>query len=134
MIALLRRNGRVSVSKIARRLNVARTTAQMWLQKPENSGVIASYSVNLSEEYRANRVRALVMIKFPPKQHATVEQTLGDMPTVISLYSISGAFDLAAVVSAGSMTKLDRAIDKIGCLEGIGETMSPIILSTKIDR
>ncbi|NOX39723.1 MAG: Lrp/AsnC family transcriptional regulator, partial [Alphaproteobacteria bacterium] len=67
-------------------------------------------------------------------QRASVEQALEDMPPVTSLYSISGAYDLAAVVSAGSMADLNRAIDQIGCLEGIDETMSSIILSTKIDR
>ena len=134
LIALLRRNGRISVSEIARQLNVARTTAQMRLQKLERSGVIAGYSVILSQAYRKNRVRALVMIKFPPRQRATVEQALSEMPAVTSLYSISGAFDLAAVVSAVSMTELDRAIDEIGCIEGIDETMSSIILATKIDR
>ncbi len=134
MIALLRQNGRLSVSEIARRLSVSRTAAQMRLQKLERNGVIAGYSVNLSADYLGNRVRALVMVKFPPGRRASIEQSLRDMPQVTSLYSISGAYDLAGVISAASMGELDETIDQIGCLEGIGETMSSIILSTKIDR
>jgi len=134
MIALLRQNGRLSVSELARRLSVSRTAAQMRLQKLERNGVIAGYSVNLSADYLGNRVRALVMVKFPPGRRAGIEKSLKDMPQVTSLYSISGTYDLAGVISAVSMGELDEIIDRIGCLEGIGETMSSIILSTKIDR
>ena len=134
LIALLRKDGRLSVSEIARRLNVSRTAAQMRLQKLERNGVIEGYTVNLSAQYLQNRVRALVMIKFPPGKRGGIEKSLDDIPEVKSLYSISGTFDLAAIISSGSMAKLDATIDKIGLLEGIGETMSSIILSTKIDR
>ncbi len=134
LIDLLRENGRLSVSDIARRLAVSRTAAQMRLQKLERNGVIEGYSVKLSPAYLENRVRALVMMKFPPSKRADIENLLENIPQVTSLYSISGIYDLAAVVSASSMGVLDVTIDRIGCLEGIGETMSSIILSTKIDR
>lgn len=134
LIALLRQNGRISVSEIARRMNLSRTAAQMRLQKLERNGVIEGYSVVLSRDYLKKRVRALMMIKFPPGRRADIEESLGAMAQVKSLHSISGAFDLAGVISAASMEELDTTIDRIGNLAGIGETMSSIILSTKIDR
>ncbi len=134
LIGLLRENGRMSVSEIARRMSVSRTAAQARLQKLERNGVIEGYSLRLSSGYLENRVRALVMMKFPPGKRSGIEDSLMDIPELISLYSISGVFDLAAVVSAPSMETLDATIDRIGCLEGMGETMSSIILSTKIDR
>ncbi len=134
LITLLRQDGRLSVSEIGRRLNVSRTAAQMRLRKLERNGVIEGYSVKLSARYLQNHVRALVMIKFPPGRRAGIEKSLNDMPQVKSLFSISGTYDLAAVILSDSMAKLDATIDRIGLLEGIGETMSSIILSTKIDR
>ena len=134
MIALLRQDGRMPVSELARRLAVSRTAAQVRLTKLERNGVIAGYSAVMSSQYLENRVRALVMMKFPPDRRAGIEQALREMPQVTALHSISGAFDLAGVISAGSMGELDLTIDAIGCLEGIDETMSSIILSTKIDR
>ena len=134
MIALLRADGRLSVSDLARKLSVSRTAAQMRLKKLERNGVITGYSVDLSSAYLQNRVRALVMMKFPPDRRAGIEQSLTEMAQVTALYSISGVFDLAGVISAGSMAELDQTIDRIGCLDGIGETMSSVILSTKIDR
>jgi len=134
LIGLLRENGRLSVSEIARRLSVSRTAAQMRLQKLERNGVIEGYSLKLSSAYLEKRVRALVMIKFPPGKRGGIEKALSGIIQLTSLYSISGAFDLAGVISAPSMAELDLILDKIGCLEGISETMSSIILSTKIDR
>jgi len=134
LIALLRQNGRLSVAELARRLNLSRTAAQMRLQKLERNGVITGYSVRLSAQFLQDRIRALVLIKFAPSRRAGIEKSLRDMPQVTSLYSISGAFDMAGVVSAASMDRLDAIIDRIGCLDGIDETMSSIILSTKIDR
>jgi DNA-binding Lrp family transcriptional regulator len=134
LIALLRSNARLSVSEIARRLSVSRTAAQARLQKLERNGVIQGYSVKLAPEVLEHRVRALVMVKFPPGKRAGIEQALAALPNLASLYSISGAYDLAAVISAATMAKLDSTIDTIGCLEGVDETMSSVILSTKIDR
>ncbi len=134
LIILLRENGRLSVSEIARKMSVSRTAAQMRLQKLVRNGVIEGYSVKLSSGYLENRVRALVMIKFPPIMRAGIENELFAIKTLTALYSISGEFDMAGMVSAPTMGELDTIIDKIGCIEGIDKTMSSIILSTKIDR
>lgn len=134
LIRLLRENGRISVSEIARQMSVSRTAAQMRLQKLERNGVIEGYSVKLSSAYLGKQVRALVMLKFPPNKRAGIENVLMANQLLTALYSISGEFDMAGVVSAPTMGELDTIIDKIGCIEGIEKTMSTIILSTKIDR
>jgi DNA-binding Lrp family transcriptional regulator len=134
LIALLRENARLSVSEIARQLSVSRTAAQMRLEKLERNGVIEGYSVQLSASFLKERVRALVMIKSPPGNRSKIESALSEIAQLIKLYSISGAFDLAAVISAVSVGDLDAAIDKIGGLDGVDDTMSSVILSTKIDR
>ncbi len=134
LISLLRENARLSVSEIARRLSVSRTAAQMRLEKLERNGIIEGYAVRLSSAWLKGRVRALVMIKSPPATRHEIEAALAGFPQLTSLYSISGGFDLTAVISAGSVEELDRTIDAIGRLEGVNDTMSSIILSTKIDR
>jgi DNA-binding Lrp family transcriptional regulator len=106
----------------------------MRLEKLERNGVIDGYSVRLSAKFLKDRVRALVMIKSPPGKRSKIENALSKMRQLISLYSISGAFDLYAVISAPSVGELDATIDAIGHLDGVDDTMSSVILSTKIDR
>ncbi|MCY1240881.1 Lrp/AsnC ligand binding domain protein [compost metagenome] len=51
-----------------------------------------------------------------------------------TLHSVSGSFDLIAVVAATSISELDLLIDRIGEIDGVDRTLSSIILSTRIDR
>lgn len=134
LITLLQQNGRLSVSELARQMTASRTAVQMRLQKLERNRVITGYTVNLSRSYHAQLVRALVMLKFKPNRRGHIEAALSAIPQLSALYSISGAYDIATVIAASSMDELDSLIDNIGCLDGVDETMSSIILSTKIDR
>lgn len=134
MIALLRDNARVPVSEMARKLNVSRTAAQARLEKLERTGVIKGYSARLSANYYKDRIRAIVMVKSPPGKRGKIEADLSKIPQLSSLYSISGIFDLAALISARSVEELDRIIDHIGTIEGVTETQSSIILSIKQER
>ena len=134
LIALLRENARLPVAELARRLGVSRTAAQVRLEKLERTGVIDGYTVRLSSSFARNRVRAMVMIKSPPANRAGVEAALAKIPALTSLHSISGAYDLSAEISAPSVGQLDTVIDQIGTLDGVADTLSSIILSTKLDR
>jgi len=134
LIAVLRDNGRISISDLARTLGVSRTSAQMRLEKLQRNGVITGYGVRLSAHYLQGQVRALVMIKARPTARNAIEQVLTKMPELTALYSISGIYDLTSVITASSVEELDRLIDYIGNLEGVSDTMSSVILSTRVDR
>lgn len=134
LISLLRDNARMPVAQIARELHVSRTAAQARLDKLERSGVILGYSARLSTDYLQNRVRAIVMVKSPPGMRLGIEASLDKIPQLNALYSISGMFDLAALISAPTVEELDGVIDRIGTIEGVSETQSSIILSTKKER
>ncbi len=132
LIEILRRDARCSISEIARQMGVSRSAVQQRLTKLEDNGTIDGFTVVLSDSYLESQVRALIMIKFPPNMRAQVEHGLAGLPEVTALYSISGTFDMAGVISAGSTAQLDKVIDRIGSLKGIEQTMTSIILATKI--
>ena len=134
MIGLLRENARTSVSELARQLNVSRTAAQARLERLERDGVITGYTVRLASAFARGRVRALVMIKSPAGGRGRVERALGGMSSVVTLHSISGLYDLAAEISAPDVERLDGVIDAIGEIDGVTDTLSSVILSTKLER
>ncbi len=134
LISLLRDNARLPISELARRLGVSRTAAQVRLQRLEESGVIKGYSVKLSDDYLSGCIKAIVMIKAPPMNRVSIEKALSRMPQLITLYSISGNFDITAIINAPSISELDQVIDKIGVLAGVEDTQSSVVLSTKFDR
>jgi DNA-binding Lrp family transcriptional regulator len=134
LLTLLRENARASIASLARRLGVPRTTVQSRIERLERRGVIAGYTVKTSESHERGLIRAHVLITALPKLANRVEAELRRMPSVRVLHSVSGAFDMIAVVAAASVEELERQIDRIGALEGVERTISSIILSTRIDR
>jgi DNA-binding Lrp family transcriptional regulator len=134
LIAILRENARASTAEIARRLGVSRTTVQSRLDRLERRGVIAGYTIRLSEEHARSLLRAHVLLTIVPKLIRQVEAGLRDIPAVRTLHSVSGSFDMIAVIEARSVGELDELADRIGALEGVERTSTSLILSTRIDR
>ena len=134
LLSLLSENARASTSLLARRLGLSRTTVQARIERLEREGVITGYGVRLSDEFERNIVKAHVLITAGPKALARVTAELAAIPEVRTLHSVSGSFDLIAIVAAQSISELDHLIDRIGELEGVERTLSSIILSTRINR
>ena len=134
LLALLGENARMPVAELARRLSLSRTTVQTRLERLEREGVVAGYAVKLSEAYLSGLVRAHVLITIAPKSLAQVTSELSAIREVTTLHSVSGTFDLIAIIAAPSISDLDRLIDVIGEISGVERTLSSIILSTRISR
>ena len=134
LISLLRENARASTAELGRRLSLSRTTVQGRIERLERQGVILGYTARLSDDVEKGAVRAHVMITVGPKDARKVETALRELPAVRVLHSVSGAFDLLAVVVAPSVAEMDDVIDRIGALQGVERTTSSIVLSTRLDR
>lgn len=134
LLALLMDDARMPIAQIARRLGIARTTAQARLERLEQGGVIAGYGLRLSEDHQREQVRAHAMITLRPKTLERVVAALRAIPEVQSAHSVSGEFDLVAEVAAPSIRELDRVLDAIGMLDGVERTHSSVILSTRFRR
>jgi DNA-binding Lrp family transcriptional regulator len=134
LLALLRDNARAPIAELARKLGLSRTTVQSRLQRLESSRAIVGYTVSVPDEAEAALVRAHVLITLAPRQSAAIETALRRIAEVRVLHSVSGPFDLIAIVAAGSIGELDALIDRIGTLDGVERTTSAIVLSTRIQR
>lgn len=134
LLALLGENARAPVATLAKKLSLSRTTVQARLERLEREGVIAGYGVRLSDEYASGLVRAHILITIAPKALSQVAAALEKMKSVTALHSVSGSFDLIAIIAAPSISELDRLIDEIGSIDGVERTLSSIILSTRIAR
>jgi len=134
IVEALRANARAPTAEVARRVGLSRTTVQSRLERLERQGVIAGYTVRLSDAHERGRIHAYVMITVAAKQSAAVVAAIRRMPDVRLLCSVSGPFDFIAEASSASVGEMDALIDEIGALDGVERTTSSIVLSTKIDR
>jgi DNA-binding Lrp family transcriptional regulator len=134
LLNLLRENARTSTAELARKLHLSRTTVQSRIERLERNHVVAGYTIKVPDEVEATLVRTFVLITLAPKRSGSIEAALRRIPEVRTLHSVSGPFDLLAIVAAASIGELDTVIDRIGLLDGVERTTSAIVLSTRIER
>ncbi|TCP87848.1 AsnC family transcriptional regulator [Rhizobium sp. PP-CC-2G-626] len=134
LLALLSENARMPTAVLARKLGLSRTTVQARLERLERDGVITGYGVRLSSDYERGLVRAHILITLAARALPRVTRDLEAMQAVRIVHSVSGSFDLIAIVEAPSISALDLVIDRIGTIEGVEKTLSSIVLSTRISR
>lgn len=134
LIALLKVNARLPMVKLAQALGCARSTAQMRLKALEDAGVITGYTVGVAVARAAASIRAMVLISIESKQETEVVRALTQRHEITKLYTVSGRYDLCAMLDTESTQELDTVIDKIRVIKGVVDTFSTILLSTKLDR
>ena len=134
LIDLLRANARMPIAVLARRLGVARSTVQGRLERLERSGLIRGYTVQLAPAVGARQVQAHAMIAVEPQQQALVERTLRAMPAVTTLLTVSGSYDLIAMLAAESTEALDAALDELRECPGVKSTTTSVVLSKRFER
>jgi DNA-binding Lrp family transcriptional regulator len=134
MINALKQNGRIPVSDLARKLGIARTTAQKRLNQLEASGVIQGYTVRLANDGASGAFQAYVNLVIDPHAAASITTTLEKIPEVEALFTVSGKIDFVAIVRVVSPAELDAVLDKICALKGVRETRSALVLASKFDR
>lgn len=134
LLMLLRRNARASITDLAKAMHLSRSTVQNRIARLEASGVIAGYSVQLGGAYVASRVEAHVLIKVAQKLTARTNSALEGISSVSQLFSVSGEYDLIAIVQAQSLEELSAVLDDIGNLDGVERTNSSVVLETRFRR
>ena len=134
LLDVLRDNARISLSSLSRVLHLSRSTVQDRIAKLERRGVIAGYTVRLGRDIAAREIRAQVMLKIVPRALEDVVAFCRRHKSVTALHTISGEYDLAAMLRAETTSELDEAIDAIAMLKGVERTQTSVLLSTKFER
>ena len=134
LINLLQENSRRSVSDLAKQLGLSRATVQQAMERLERTGVIQGYTVKINPDYKQRRVSAYIMISVVSQKTTKIVQQIHKHPQLDMLCTISGQYDLMAMVTESTTEALDIAIDSIAALDGVEKTLSHIVLSRKKDR
>jgi DNA-binding Lrp family transcriptional regulator len=134
LIALLKVNARLPVVKLAQALGCARSTVQLRLRALEASGAITGYTVGVARPAQAAGIRAVVLIATASNAEPNVIKALARRHEITKLYTVSGRYDLCALIHTESTDEFDAVINRIRGVQGVQETFSTMLLSTKIDR
>ena len=133
LINLLKENSRRSVPDLAKNLGLSRATVQQGIERLERKGIIQGYTVKINPHYQQQQVSAYIMISIISQKTPDIVRQIQKHPQLDMLCTISGQYDLMAMVTESTTEALDRAIDSIAALDGVEKTLSHIVLSRKKD-
>ena len=132
ILALLKRNARMSVTQMSHELGVSRVTIDAHIKKMEASGVITGYTVTLGiEEFRHN-VSGWIMINVDANLEESAIDKLIDMSEISRLFTTNGRWDLTAEIQTSTLEAFDSAISRLRQIPGIKETDTSLLLSSHI--
>lgn len=134
ILEMLRVNARLPVVKMAHALGVTRSTVQSRIDAMEHAGVITGYTVGVSHPRQGPRIRAMIMLSVTSRSEPDVVQALSKRFEIVKLWATSGRYDLCALAVTEHTEELDALIDRIRGVQGVEDTFSTILLSTKLDR
>lgn len=129
LVALLRANGRASVSELAARLGVTRATVRAREAKLRESGVILGYAAVLRSAARELPVRAITMLEVEGKKGQAVARALGGIPEVRSVHTTNGRWDLALEIAAVDLPQFDAALARVRMIEGVAGSETSLLLT-----
>ncbi|MFP8952029.1 HTH-type transcriptional regulator Lrp [Natrialbaceae archaeon A-arb3/5] len=90
-------DGRASLRSLAKELDVSVTTVSNHLSTLEDDGVIVEYTPRVDYSALGYDVTAIVQLQVEGNALPTVTETLRDHPQMISVYEVTGDYDVIAV-------------------------------------
>ena len=130
LISLLRRDARMSVAALAKKLGVSRGTVSNRLRKLEDEHVVIGYTVQLRPDAEPDHLRAWMWVLVEGNRSRQVVASLLGEPGVIALHDTNGRWDLLAELRAGSMPELSQLLERVRLIKGIANTETSILLAT----
>jgi DNA-binding Lrp family transcriptional regulator len=132
LVGLLARNPRIGVLETARRLGVARGTAQARLDRLQQRGVIRGFGPDIDVAALGYGVLAFATLEIAQGRGRDVEEHLARLPEVLEVHTITGPGDLHVRLAARSNEHLQQVIDRVLEVHGILRTSTVIALSSPV--
>jgi Lrp/AsnC family transcriptional regulator, leucine-responsive regulatory protein len=127
ILELLRKNGRISISEIAERLNRSRSSISEHLEQMQTQGIIKGFTVEVDPEKMGFGIKAFVRLTAPSSEHRKIIETIASIPEVIESHVLTGEDLLMLQIVARDMPHLRLLVDGMTLL---GSTQTDIVFST----
>jgi len=129
LLEALSHDARMSLTDLAEKINVSRSTAYARLQRLREEGVITGFTASIDPQALGLGVAALVFIDIEQHDWRTLRSELAAIPGVEYLAMCAGRFDLMLLARAESIPALrDVLLEKIQRIPGVRSTESVFIL------
>ena len=134
LISALRENARVSLSDLAHRLGVSRTTVRSRIERLQQRGDILGFTVVLKDDAIHDPVRGILMIGIEGRGTDRIVRQLTGLPELRAVHSTNGRWDVIAEIGTNSLEDFDSTLAKIRRMDGVTSSETSLLLSTRKAR
>jgi DNA-binding Lrp family transcriptional regulator len=131
LIAALRHDARASLSDLAARLGVSRTTVRSRIERLRQTGEILGFSVVMRQDVLSDPVRGLMMIGIEGRGTEKIIRQLNGMAELRAVHSTNGRWDVIVEVGTETLESFDAVLTRIRRLEGVQASETSLLLSTR---
>lgn len=128
LIAVLREDARMPITRLADVLGISRTTAQVRLDRLLESGTVLGFTIRA--QHAEDSLRAIMMIEIEGRSTTAVIKRLRGFPEIVALHTTNGGWDLVAEIIAASLVDFDRILREIRQIEGVLNSETSLLLSS----
>ena len=129
IIRLLQEDSRKSFNKIADNLGIAVGTAYNRVKNLEDKGILKSYTIILDPTKLGYSLTALILIQADGRYLPEVENELAKLDEIISIYDITGDYDVAVVARFMNRAKLNNFIKSTLKMPHVTKTVTNVVLN-----
>lgn len=134
LVAALRHDARAALSDLAVLLGVSRATVRARIEKLQERGDILGFTVVTRADAETAPVRGLMMLGIQGRGAGRITRQLDGLPQVRAVHSTNGRWDLIVEIWAQSLEELDQVLDRIRKFDGVANSETNLLLSTRKAR
>jgi Lrp/AsnC family leucine-responsive transcriptional regulator len=127
----LQRNGRLSLSELARKVNLSAPATQERVRRLEEAGVLTGVHAEVDAAKLGLPMLAFVRINTPTRAYPRFLAAIEAMPEIVECHHIAGVDSFILKVRLASNTHLEEVLRLLG---PFGETTTSIVLSSPVRR
>ncbi|GGB40414.1 AsnC family transcriptional regulator [Roseibium aquae] len=131
LVALLRSDGRRTVSDLASDLGVSRATIRSRMERLIGTGEILGFTAVLRDDWRDLPIRAVTLVEIAGRNTDPVTRKLTAMTEVRAIHSTNGKWDLVLDIATQDLNAFDDVLNRIRLIEGIANTETNLLLTTR---
>ena len=123
-----------SITELASKLGMPRTTVQERVKRLRESGVIKKFTVKLDYSKLGKNATAFVLVSVNPEakiHQKELAEMLAKLEDVVEVHVISGEWDFLLKIRGESVNSIGSlVVDKLRNIEGIGRTVTCVSFAT----
>ncbi len=131
----LQKNCRIPARELAKKLGSPITTVYARIKRLERLGVIKGYTAALNPFKLGFHTTAFILISYSTnerKSQRDVAREIAELPEVQEVHIVTGDWDILVKVKVRDVEELGKfVVDKLRSIEGVGKTLTSVVLSTE---